>query len=128
MAVIEITISNKKLASIQLVGPVWTQLYVNDKLVPGNSYKQTKPGTLTFKAYATGDLVPSESPVVILAVKNKDSNDTSTGILNFSAIPLNNDSTMCTGLIATEKGYTRNALQGPLRFSLGRITGVFSYE
>jgi hypothetical protein len=127
MAAIGITISNKKLVSIKLDVFEWTQLYVNDKPVPGNSYQQTEPGTLTFKAYATGDLVPVNPPV-ILEVKNEDSSDESTGILNFSAISLTDGSTLCTGLITTEKGYTKNAQKGPLHFNQGRMTGLFTYE
>lgn len=127
MAAIGITINQQGLTTIELDVFEWTKLYVNDQPVTGTKFTQKTPGTLTFKAYATGELVPVNPPV-ILEVKNEDDSNPYTGILNFSAISLTDGSTLCTGLITTEKGYTKNAQKGPLAFNQGRMTGVFTYE
>lgn len=127
MAAIGITINKQGLTTITLDVFEWTKLYVNDQLINGTKFTQKSPGTLTFKAYATGDLVPVNPPL-IFEVKNENASNPSTGILNFSAISLADDSTLCIGLITTEKGYTKNSQNGPLPFSQGRMTGLFTYE
>lgn len=131
MAAISIVENDKGLVTITLDQYEWTDFYVNDKLVQGKQYVQKEPGTVYFRAYASNLLVPVNPPIVA-ELKIKDDGADATAILNFSAITLHagepNEKTVCMGQIIVESGYSKNAQAGPIPFSQGRMTGVFSYE
>jgi hypothetical protein len=126
MAAISITLNDEGLATITLDQFEWTDFYVNDKLIPNGRYVQTHPGTVFYRAYASGDLVPVNPPI-IQELKIQNNGENATGILDFSALSLSDGSTLCSGQIIVENGFTQNAQNGPLVFSQGRMTGEFSY-
>lgn len=134
MADIAITANDQGLFTITLDVWEWTSLVVNGVIIPKYNgplpgvqfqYVQTIPGNVAFQAYANPNLVPLNPPIIKL-LQGTQGGQNETYVLNFSAIPLANQ-TACYGFMTMEAGFAPNSEQSPLLFSQGRMTGKFVF-